>query len=75
MIDRNCKNSKPETYSIPEPARDLLDFHLRWPEFRPVAANLAQSEELSDIQRTTLKWLIELAERVGAQDVNPQRLS
>lgn len=49
--------------------KDLADFHLRWPEFRPFALELLSSTNLTAQQTETLKWLVALSDRVGAGDV------
>jgi hypothetical protein len=57
----------------PEPTqahvRDLADFHLRWREFRPEMIDLARSQDLTPVQRETLTWLVQLADRVGGRDL------
>ena len=52
----------------PTPPRDLVDFHLRWAEFRPVIVELQGKDGLSAAQATTLGWLIALSDRVSAVD-------
>ncbi|MBN8500615.1 MAG: hypothetical protein J0M19_05640 [Sphingomonadales bacterium] len=49
--------------------RDLIDFHMRWPQFRHVAVELATRKDLSDSQREIVRWLIQLANRVGQKDI------
>lgn len=61
------KNGCPKS---PEPARDLVDFHLRWDEFRPVATRVLNGAKLDPHQAETLRWLIALADRVGMQDID-----
>ena len=51
------------------PVRDLADFHLRWREFRPGMIDLARSRDLTPVQRETLGWLVQLADRVGGRDL------
>lgn len=53
----------------PIPPRDLIDFHLRWQEFRPIAKRIFELEELDAAARDTLMWLIALADRVNSADV------
>jgi hypothetical protein len=54
----------------PAEPRDLADFHLRWPEFRPLAAATVERSELSRCEREVVRWLIRLADRVGHQDLD-----
>lgn len=54
----------------PRAARDLPDFHLRWHEFRKFAATTERRSELPKDERMVLRWLIELADRVGARDLS-----
>lgn len=51
------------------PPRDLIDFHLRWREFRPFADSALQAAVLTPAQRETLMWLIALADRISPEDV------
>lgn len=53
----------------PLPARDLLDFHLRWPEFRPLVLDLLARDRLSPAERQTLRSLVDLADRVREDDL------
>ncbi|MEM6761389.1 MAG: hypothetical protein AAF615_00800 [Pseudomonadota bacterium] len=53
----------------PEPPRDLVDFHLRWAEFRPLADSAMSNRTLSREERETIKWLVILADRVSARDI------
>lgn len=54
---------------VPAPPRDLVDFHLRWSEFRPLMVALQSREGLSAEEVETLGWLIALSDRVSAQDI------
>jgi hypothetical protein len=54
----------------PVPARDLVDFHLRWREFRPFAVELLAREGLGGTEAATLRALIELADRVRENDLH-----
>jgi hypothetical protein len=49
--------------------RDLADFHGRWPEFRMLATAVATRGELGRNEREVVRWLIELADRVGPRDL------
>lgn len=49
--------------------RDLADFHLRWAEFRPHAEATRARKALPARERDTINWLIQLADRVGKQDI------
>ena len=51
---------------------DLIDFYRRWPEFRQTAVALALRAELSPAERETVHWLIQLADRVGDEDLRPK---
>lgn len=53
----------------PEPPRDLVDFHLRWEEFRPLADSAVACRALSREERDTIRWLVMLADRVSARDI------
>jgi hypothetical protein len=50
-------------------ARDLIDFHLRWKEFRPAAQALLARPGLGGAESDCLYWLIALADRIGAEDI------
>lgn len=54
---------------FPAPPRDLVDFHLRWSEFRPFMVGLQAKEGLSSDEAATLGWLIALSDRVSAHDI------
>lgn len=49
--------------------RDLMDFILHWREFRSRAAALREAEALGVDERAIIGWLIELADRVGVEDI------
>jgi len=66
MMSKN--NMRSQQKDLPD-FRDLIDFHLRWPQFRQIAVELAAREDLSDPQREIVRWLILLANRVGQQDM------
>ncbi|WP_299609391.1 hypothetical protein [uncultured Tateyamaria sp.] len=61
----------PSTAATGEPltARDVIDFHIRWDEFRPVAKSMHGLPDLSQDQAETLYWLIELSDRVHKEDL------
>jgi hypothetical protein len=67
-------SSQPATGPVrgegPAPVRDLVDFHLRWREFRPFAETLMGRPDLSAGEASTLRGLIELADRVGDDDLH-----
>lgn len=73
MIDKSDSNPKPVLSSaLQNPARnvrDVADFHLRWPEFRPIAKALCRNPALSDVEADTLAWMVELLDRIGPRDV------
>lgn len=52
-------------------ARDLIDFYCRWPRFRQVAIELLDSANLTPRQRETVRWLVELTDRVSERDIMP----
>lgn len=62
-------NTVVTVFGGPQSPRDLVDFHLRWAEFRPLAVNLRSRTQLDLDQRELLGWLIALADRVGAADI------
>ena len=49
-------------------AVDLIDFHLRWQEFRPSALRALRSAP-DPSSRNTVEWLIFLADRVSQNDL------
>lgn len=53
----------------PAPPRDLVDFHLRWAEYRPAMVVLQSRQGLSPEEVNTLGWLIALSDRVSQQDI------
>jgi hypothetical protein len=61
--------AKQDNQPTPRYARDLIDFHLRWAEFRPVATSLLGLPDLTRSQIDTLNWLIALADRVSDDDL------
>ena len=55
--------------------RDLIDFYQRWSDFRPVIEALAERSDLSRLERQTVHWLMQLADRIGERDVQPGKRS
>jgi hypothetical protein len=53
----------------PRPPRDLVEFHQRWREFRPFAQAAAAGAPLGADEREVVRWLIELADRIGDKDI------
>lgn len=49
--------------------RDVVDFHLRWMELRPIASGALVCAALSEDERSILSWLIALADRIGEPDI------
>ena len=49
--------------------RDLIDFHLRWHDFRPVARRVAARPGLTEDEAECIQWLIALADRISADDI------
>ena len=50
---------------------DLIDFYQRWPDFRLAAVCAAECPNLSAMERQTISWLIQLADRIGDHDLKP----
>ena len=73
MIDKSDSKRDPARPVTPKnPAssiRDVADFHLRWPEFRPIARSLGRNPVLSEAEADTLAWMIELLDRIGPRDL------
>lgn len=61
--------SRPSRAAAPQAPADLIDFFLRWPEFRPMAERLAGKKGLSRQDRMVTEWLIALADSVSRRDV------
>lgn len=53
------------------PPRDLPDFILRWPHYRATAEELLNDHARDEPSRFVMRWLIELADRVGPADLPP----
>ena len=53
-------------------AQDLIDFHLHWEEYRDDAVQVCELQHLSDNQRSTIQWLIKMADRIGSADLTAQ---
>lgn len=66
MSERENMTSQPITGPGP---RDLIEFHLRWPEFRHLAVSLGDRPGLPETEREIVRWLIVLADRVGPKDL------
>lgn len=64
---KKTKNSTLQT--LANPPRDLADFHLRWPEFRPLVVAIAERQDLSGPEREVVRWLLRLGDKVGPQDL------
>ena len=52
---------------------DLMDFHLRWNDYRQQALNVACREQLTETEKLTIKWLIAMADRISEDDVESSR--
>lgn len=48
---------------------DLIDFYLRWREFRDVAEGLAAKRALSAQERRVARWLIAMMDRISIRDL------
>ena len=59
----------PDACPDPGSVRDLIDFHVRWQEFRVIAEAAAAAAKLSLEEQQVVKWLIVLADRVGPRDL------
>lgn len=59
---------KPKSTNISRPA-DLMDFHLRWPDFRSEALKVSEDQRLDVNARETIAWLVAMADRVGMGDL------
>lgn len=69
MIDKSdATPGSPKSTAISD-VRDVADFHLRWPEFRPIAKSLSCNPTLSPTESDTLVWMIELLNRIGPHDL------
>jgi hypothetical protein len=55
----------------PMPPKDLSDFILRWPEFRAIAEETRKNTSNDESKSFVIRWLIELADRVGPADIAP----
>lgn len=53
----------------PANPRDMIEFHLRWPEFRHLAISLENRPDLPENEREILRWLVALADRIGPKDL------
>lgn len=53
-----------------ERPQDLIDFHLRWTDFRDEAIAARDSGSLNNEARETIGWLIAMADRIKAIDLN-----
>ena len=51
------------------PAKDLIEFYLRWNEFRPHLVDLRDSKTLEKAEKEALDWLIMLADRISLDDL------
>lgn len=68
--EKDSEQGQGEQDGPPAPL-DLIDFYRRWPEFRPMVEALASHSGLSALERQTVQWLMELADRVSEHDVEP----
>ena len=61
----------PKTTQPPPPAApgDLIDFYLRWPEFRMIAERLATKRVLSAQERQIMRWLVATMDRISVRDI------
>lgn len=59
--------AKPHT--DPAPPRDIIDFHLRWSEFKPAALDAVSRLPEGSAQRMAVAWLTLLADRVSDADL------
>ncbi len=66
----NPASSNPASTNPASTVRDVADFHLRWPAFRPIAQTLGRNPALSEAESDTLAWMVELLDRIGPQDLD-----
>jgi hypothetical protein len=62
------QRKKRQSKRRPPPPRDLIDFYRRWTDFRDIALTLSQNAALSDLERETMYWTIQLVDRIGERD-------
>jgi hypothetical protein len=74
MIDKSDAPSGARKPTACSDVRDVADFHLRWPEFRPIAKSLSCNPNLTATESDTLVWMIELLNRIGPQDLEDSNL-
>jgi hypothetical protein len=70
MYKPTAPANPPQPITSPAPPRDLIDFHLRWQEFRAIAAGVAARGRLSEAEHEVIEWLVLLADRVGPRDLD-----
>lgn len=53
----------------PREPSDVIDFFLRWREFREIATTLENKQGLSAKEREVARWLVAVMDRISARDV------
>lgn len=61
-------NTKPQNPHDSGP-KDLIEFHLRWSEFRHLAISVRDRPDLTKAEQETICWLIILSDRIGQKDI------
>jgi len=56
--------------STRKPPEDLIDFHLRWTDFRNDALRVQDSKNLNIEEKEVIMWLISLADRISESDLD-----
>jgi hypothetical protein len=54
--------------------QDLIEFHLRWREFRPIALAICANGALSPEEQDIVRWLVVMADRIGRKDITEGEL-
>ncbi|MGY9046829.1 hypothetical protein P775_01090 [Puniceibacterium antarcticum] len=49
---------------------DLFDFFQRWPSLRHAMIEVCSGSEISPHDSATLRWMIEVVDRVGPRDLD-----
>jgi hypothetical protein len=55
--------------AAPREPSDVIDFFLRWREFREIATTLETNQGLSAKEREVARWLVAVMDRISARDV------
>ena len=52
-----------------EPIEDIVDFYRRWPDLRSEAEQIMTDAQLDEEQKTLMKWMVFVIDRVGPADL------